>query len=537
MPLKAPRSGRRRASGTPRPPTPFIALDASHSAPLHRQLYDSIRAAIVSGQLRGGSRLPSTRALAAEIGVSRVTVAVAFDQLRAEGYVEARTGSGTFVRAGLPDDSLHPRRTRIPKQAGTSAATRRPIPPPEAASTPRPNATAATGVSAFRTGLPALDLFPVTLWTKITARRWRGIAGEEAERLLGYGSASGYEPLRRALTDYVTLSRGVRCEPTQVIVTAGAQQALDLIARVLLRPGDAAWIEDPGYFGACETLTAVGADVVAVPVDAEGMDVAAGESMNPRARVAYVSPSHQYPLGVTMSMRRRLALLDWAERSNAWVIEDDYDSEFRYVGRPLSSLQGMDAERRGSTHGRVLYVGTFSKTLFPSLRLGYLIVPPMLVDAFEAAKAAADRHTSTVDQAVLTEFIDEGHYARHVRRMRLVYAARQETLISATAAHLGRWLDVRPSPAGMHLVGWIRKELLRGGISDMALSRAAMDDGVIVSPLSAHRLRKNVKRGIPNIHESSHALLLGYAGCSDEMIWEGAERLAGAISRLMANHS
>jgi GntR family transcriptional regulator/MocR family aminotransferase len=506
-------------------------------------LYDAIRAAIVSGRLRGGSRLPSTRALATEAGISRVTVAVAFDQLRAEGYVEARTGSGTFVRVGLPDDSLHPRRSAPPakpvSKPGRAIAPW--LQPSERPSTPHVNGFAATGTSAFRTGVPALDLFPVALWSKITARRWRGIAGEESERLLGYGYSLGYEPLRRALTEYVTISRGVRCEPHQVIVTAGAQQALDLVARVLLRPGDAAWLEDPGYFGAREAIRAAGADVVAVPVDSEGLDTAAGERMNPTARVAYVSPSHQYPLGVTMSMRRRLALLDWAARSGAWVIEDDYDSEFRYVGRPLASLQGMDAERSSgvsgtATHGRVLYVGTFSKTLYPSLRLGYLIVPPALVDTFAEAKAATDRHTATVDQAVLTEFIEDGHYGRHVRRMRLVYAARQATLVSAAAAHLSQWLDVRPAPAGMHLVGWLRKDFCRAGVTDQALAQAALSDGVVVEALSSHRLRK-ARRGAISPHESSDALLLGYAGCSDAMLWEGAQRLGRAISNYMSGRN
>lgn len=517
-------SEKRRARRASRHPMPFIVLDPGHRDPLHRQLYHAIRAAIVSGRLPAGSRLPSTRALATETGVSRVTVSAAFDQLRAEGYVEARTGSGTYVREGLPDDALHTRRSPPPARPHTA---------PHAA-TPAPGARPAgpAGTAAFRIGLPALDLFPVGLWARIAARRWRGVAGEEAERLLGYGYPLGYEPLRKAIAGYVTLSRGAQCEARQVIVTSGAQQALDLIARVLLKPGEAAWLEDPGYFGARETLRTAGADIVPVPVDADGLDAAAGEALNAAARLAYVSPSYQFPLGVTMTMQRRLALLDWAGRAGAWIVEDDYDGEFRYVGRPLASLQGLDAERSaGRLPGRVLYVGTFSKTLFPSLRLGYVIVPEALVDAFAAAKAAADRHTATVEQAVLADFIEEGHYTRHIRRMRLVYASRQETLIAAASTHLSRWLVLRPAAAGMHLVGWLRKDVLGADVTDRQLSEAALAAGVFVTPLSSYRAAPLRDDAAPE------GLVFGYAGCSSAMIWDGARRLGRAIEAQLERRS
>ena len=361
------------------------------------------------------------------------------------------------------------------------------------------------------------------------------MVGDESERLLSYGFPLGFPPLRRAIADYVTVSRGVRCDPSQVIVTAGAQQALDLIARVLLRPGDAVWFEEPGYFGAREALSAAGAQIVPVPLDAEGMDSAVGEALSPHARLACVSPSHQFPLGVTMSMRRRLALLDWATRAGAWIIEDDYDGEFRYVGRPLASLQGLAAERNaaGASNGdcdRVLYVGTFSKTLYPSLRLGYIIAPPPLLRTFPEAKATTHRHTTTVDQAILTDFISEGHYARHVRRMRLAYAARQATLLAAGAAHLGTWLDVRPSDAGMHLVAWLR-DAVPAGITDRALSKAALANGVVAPALSSCRAQLAANgRGSGG---ADGALLLGYAGCPDAMIWDGAKRLGRAIASLL----
>jgi GntR family transcriptional regulator/MocR family aminotransferase len=363
------------------------------------------------------------------------------------------------------------------------------------------------------------------------------MVGPESERLLGYGFALGFPPLRRAIADYVTVARGVACDESQVIVTAGAQQALDLIGRVLLEPGDAVLLEEPGYFGAREAFAAAGARITAVPVDEQGMDVAVGEALSPHARLACVSPSHQFPLGVTMSVQRRLALLEWATRTGAWIVEDDYDGEFRYVDRPLASLQGLEAERNGSTSaahsGRVLYVGTFSKTLYPSLRLGYVIVPTPLLGAFADAKAATDRHTATVDQAVLADFITEGHYARHVRRMRLAYAARQATLVAAAATHLARWLEVRPSDAGMHLVGWMRESLPRE-ITDQALSKAALEHGVVAVALSSCRAQPSPDAA--GIDEPRGALLLGYSGCSDAMIWEGAKRLGRAVASVAVTH-
>jgi GntR family transcriptional regulator / MocR family aminotransferase len=368
----------------------------------------------------------------------------------------------------------------------------------------------------------------------LSARRWRNAVGAEGARLLNYGNPLGYFPLRRAIAQYVALSRGVRCEPGQVIVTAGAQQALDLAARVLLERGDAAWLENPAYFGARSALEAAGATLVPVPVDAEGLDVAAGEAASPAARLAYVSPSHQFPLGVTMSMRRRLALLDWAARAGAWVIEDDYDGEFRYVGRPLASLQGLDADRSAveglaGTSGRVLYVGTFSKTLCPALRLGYLIVPPALIDSFAGAKSAAVGHTATVEQAVLADFLDEGHFSRHVRRMRVVYAERQAAMVAAASEHLSPWVDVQPSSAGMHLVGWVRETLTSRGLTDQALAEVALDSGIVTTPLSSYRLPVTPRRVASPSH-AGEALLFGYAGYSIANIRDAARRLGQAFA-------
>jgi GntR family transcriptional regulator/MocR family aminotransferase len=303
----------------------------------------------------------------------------------------------------------------------------------------------------------------------------------------------------------------VRCEASQVIVVTGAQQAVDLAARILLDPGDTAWVEDPGYQGARGALIAAGIRLAPVPVDAEGLDVRRGARSAPGARLVYVTPSHQYPLGVTMSLNRRLALLEWASASGAWILEDDYDSEYRYAGRPLAALQGLD------TAGRVIYAGTFSKVLFPALRLGYLVVPPELVDAFIAARALADRHSPSVTQAALADFIDGGHFARHVRRTRALYAERQAALVHAARRTLGGLLEVAPAEAGMHLMGW-----LRAGVDDRAAARAALTRAVDVPPLSAYRAR-------PTRPSDRGGLMLGYAAYAPREIDEACGRLALAL--------
>jgi GntR family transcriptional regulator/MocR family aminotransferase len=317
----------------------------------------------------------------------------------------------------------------------------------------------------------------------------------------------------------VVNARAARCTAEQVLVVSGAQQALDLVARLLLDPGDPVWMEDPGYYGARMAFAAAGARQVPVPVDAEGLEVAAGERAEPHARLAYVTPSHQFPLGAVMSAPRRLALLSWARAADAWVVEDDYDSEFRYQGRPLPCLQGLEAERRSPDElARVIYVGTFSKTLAPGLRLGFLVVPDELVDAFRAARAAIDRHPPSLAQAVLADFMAEGHFARHVRRVRALYAERQAVLLAAAAETLAGLLTLEPDPAGLHLVGW-----LPDGLSDTDVAEAAAVEGVVVSPLS---------RQVVGAHAGGPgrgALLLGYAGFGPGQLRSGVRRLRRAF--------
>ncbi|QIN85306.1 aminotransferase class I/II-fold pyridoxal phosphate-dependent enzyme [Rubrobacter tropicus] len=463
-----------------------------------------MRAEILAGRLPARARLPSTRAVAAELGVSRTTVVAAFDQLLAEGYLEGRAGSGTYVAPSLPDDMLGVRgvaRSKVRASGGRRALSRR---GEVMAATPTSVARDRGVPRAFRPGVPATQEFPFGAWRRLVGRVWR----RPSVGLLGYGEPAGYGPLRREISAHLGPARAVRCGPEQVIVVSGSQQALDLCARVLLDPGDAVWVEEPGYRGARAALLGAGATLVPVPVDAEGLDVGVGIGRDPDARLACVTPSHQYPLGVTMSLARRLELLRWAGRSSAWILEDDYDSEYRYSGRPLEALQGLDTE------GRVIYVGTFSKVLFPSLRLGYLIVPPDLVDAFTAARELSDRQPPGMEQAVLAHFMAEGHFARHVRRTRSLYAERQALLVEEAAKHLSGLLDVPPAGAGMHLVG-----RLPAGKDDREASRRAAGRGVEAPAISLY--------GKPS--DGRGGLMLGYAAVDEAGIRQGVRRLAQAL--------
>ena len=488
-------------------PLPIISLDAAASTPLYRQIYEELRAAILNGTLRTGTRLPSTREMAAGFSVSRNTVMNAYDQLLAEGYLEGHVGSGTYVTRSLPDDLLHARaslrRVQRISQKGRNFSRLGEV----MTTTPVNASPAPDNARPFWPGIPALDAFPSKLWSHLMAR----YLNHPSHALLGYGEPAGYWPLREAIATYLGAARAVQCEPEQVIVMAGRQQAFDLAARVLLDPDDAAWIEDPGYMGARSVLLGVGARLVPVPIDAEGLSVSAGEARCADARLVYVSPSHQYPLGVTMSLARRLSLLEWASRSGAWILEDDYDSEYRYTGRPLSALQGLDQE------GRVIYIGTFSKVMFPALRLGYLIVPRDKVERFITARALVSRFSSTITQAALADFINEGHFSRHIRRMRSLYKERQEILISALRCEMGGLIEIQPDEAGLHLVGWLPE-----GMSDLLVSQRAEAHGVDAQPFSAFCLKREGRGG----------LVLGYAGYNERQIRASVRQLAVALSEI-----
>jgi GntR family transcriptional regulator/MocR family aminotransferase len=488
-------------------PFASLPLDPGPPTPLHRQLYEGIRSAILSGQLSPGTQLPATRALAADLGVSRSTVMAAFDQLLAEGYIEGRHGSGTYVSSRLPEQLLH-------AEAGIRATAGGASAPPRLSNRGQVLATAFSTFAqighrprAFELGSPALDEFPVETWSRLVARRCRASLPE----LLGREEGSGHHPLREAIAAYIGTARAVRCSAEQVIVVSGSKRALDLVVRVLLNPGDRAWVEDPCYPPARAAILGAGAQVVGIPVDGDGLDVETGVARCPDARLAYITPSHQYPTGATMSLRRRLALLEWASSRSAWVLEDDYDSEYRYVGRPLASLQGLDRQ------GRVLYLGSFSKVLFPALRLGYLVVPPTLVGAFSAAQASLGGSPPSLEQAVLTDFIAEGHFVRHVRRMRTLYEERQAALLRALRRELNGLLDVPAFESGMHLLAWLPE-----GMDDRTASAHAAAAGITARPLSGFATAP-LRRG---------GLLMGYAALRPSQIREGVRRLAAALGRL-----
>jgi GntR family transcriptional regulator/MocR family aminotransferase len=479
---------------------PALVLEREGGEPLHRQIYFALRQAILGGALRPGARLPATRALARDLAVSRNTVLAAFEQLHAEGYVDGRVGAGSFVSHHLPAAVLGGR-GRLPPPAG--GPPRRPGPSARGAGLVALN-SGRSRAQPFSPGVPELEQFPFDDWARLLARRWR----RPRRAFLVGGEPAGYRPLCQAIADYLANARAVSCSPEQVIVVSGTQQALDLAARVLLDPGDPVWIEEPGYPPTRAVLIAAGARPVPVPVDEDGLSVVAGRALEPAARLVSVSPSHLFPLGVTMGLMRRLELLEWARAAGGFVLEDDYDSEYRYAGRPLAALQGLDRD------GRVIYVGTMSKVMFPGLRVGYMVVPEQLIDAFLAVRALVDAHPSSIAQAALVDFIGEGHLAAHIRRMRLLYAERQAALIAAFRERLGERLALAPSAAGMHLVG-----RLPAAADDRALARAATLAGIEAPALSGYFQGPAASRG----------LLLGYAGVPAAAIGPAVARLAAVI--------
>jgi GntR family transcriptional regulator / MocR family aminotransferase len=484
---------------------PPIALDSSRKIPMYRQLYEWFRRAILDGQLRPGQRVPSTRSLAAELKVSRIPVSSAYEQLQAEGYFETFIGAGTCVAGSIPDDTS---KTAIGKVRNTTQQISKSKAPRRVsrrvALMHRPAQSRLDNLGAFRVSLPALDHFPIGIWSKLVARHSRN----PPKGIMAYHDAMGSLPFREVIAEYLGTVRGVRCEPSQILVTTGSQQGLQLSAHVLLDPNERVWIEEPGYHGARHALMSVGAQLVPVPVDQEGLNVAEGIRRGGNALAAYITPSHQYPMGVTMSATRRMLLLNWAMRFGAWIIEDDYDSEYRFGGHPIASLQGAD------TDARVIYVGTFNKVVFPALRLGYVVVPKDLVTAFATARDAADVFSSTLYQAVMTDFIREGHFARHIRRMRMLYMERRTALVEAIRKQMGDRLEVIGAEAGMHLVA-----LLQPGVSDMEVSRRAAQMGISAMPLSSCYLKLPLRGG----------LILGYGGTSAEQIHDGIRNLRMAV--------
>ncbi len=462
----------------------LAALDRFSRVPLQEQLYERIRSAIAGGRLEAGNRLPSTRMLAGELGVARGTVDAAYARLAGEGYLLARRASGTFVSPALGPAPLLPRRIRSQEVGAATGRAAAPLP--------------------FRVGLPALDLFPRTLWARLTARAARRLSGPA----LAYPEDAGLPELRAAIAAYLAISRGVVCTPAQIVIIGGYQAAISLLAQTLLHPGDAVWFEEPGYVLARQALEAASARLVPVPVDDEGMDIAHAVARAPEARLVVATPAHQNPLGVPLSLPRRQALLAWAESAGAWIIEDDYDSEFHYVGRKLPALKSLDGA------DRVLYAGSFSKTLFPALRLGYLVVPEALVPKITGSLRVRHGGEAILGQAVVAAFMAEGHFARHLKRMRALYAARREALAEALRARFGAALDLSPPAGGMHLIAAFPDRN-----DDEAMARRAGAYGLAPTPLSVHYIGR----------AGRHGLLLGFANIPQAEAAEKAETLRRAL--------
>ncbi len=507
-----------------------ITLDQRSATALHKQLYDELRKAILTGRLKPGERVPSTRTLSQSLGVSRTTVTQSYEQLLSEGYLRASTGSGTFVGCELPDELLKTRPVEISWPAtkrqeseyedhegqkggegpeielsryGASISDLVPFEPPE------PELP-----MNFRCGRPALEEFPLHLWRRLTLRHYRA----NDRSMLDYADSSqGYRPLREAIAGYLRRARAVTCDADQVVIVNGAQQALDLSTKLLIDRGDPVAIENPGYLGARRAFLAQGAELLPVQVDKSGIIVEALTSKtylkSSRLKLVYVTPSHQFPTGATLSLPRRLDLLAWAEKTGVVIIEDDFDSEFRYGSRPIPALQGL------ACGASVVYIGTFSKVLFPSLRVGYLVAPPPLVRVFARAKWLADRQTPMIEQRVLTDFINEGHLERHLRRMRTLYDKRRQALVRSLETHFGDRVTILGDNAGMHLM--IR---LRGKLDDEEVTRRARLAGVGL--VSAHYYYLDNSRPNNNNTGNMGEFLLGYAGLSERRIQEGARRLA-----------
>ncbi|MBN9658003.1 MAG: PLP-dependent aminotransferase family protein [Acidobacteria bacterium] len=468
--------------------------------PAFRWLYGALRAAILDGRLRPGSRLPATRELAVQYGLSRGTIVAAFEQLKAEGYLEGVVGSGTRVSQVLPEQLLEVARAE-PKRPARVAERMRVVSEYGRRVQLFSNLEARP-TRAFRSNVPALDLFPATLWAQVAARRLRRVS---TQLLLGC-DAMGYLPLRRAVAEYLNTSRGVQCVPEQVAIVSGVQEALDLTARVLVNAGDRVCMENPGYTGARTTFEAMGAQVEGIGLDDEGLQMEPAALKD--ARLVYVTPGHQFPLGITMSLPRRLQLLEWARKSQAMILEDDYDSEYRYSGRPVPALQGLDR------HGLVLFTGSFSKVLFPSLRLGYLVLPPDLVEVFSATISVTSRHAPVLEQAVLCDFIAEGHFGRHLRRMRAIYAERVSVLLESARSELAGLLEISDVEAGLQTAGW-----LRSGLEGRAVRAAAARRNVDVVPLSEYSYGGGIPEG----------LQLGFAAIDLREIRRGVRALRMAL--------
>jgi GntR family transcriptional regulator/MocR family aminotransferase len=478
-----------------------IEINFSGQQTLHRQLYLAIKHAILEGRLRPGARLPSTRVIADDQQLSRTTVLNAFDQLSAEGYLEGKVGSGTHVASCIPVDlkNLAARpQAGLPRSRFSVKIARR----------ARLDSTAdlsflRTPARPLRPGNPEVRLLPLALWSRLAAKHWRR-ATHDPE----HADSLGYRPLRQAICGHIRKLRAVRCEPDQVLIVGGAQQALYLCAHTLLDAGEAVWMEDPGYPRARAAFFSAGVKIVPVPIDSEGLVVFAGKKKEPSPKLVFVTPSFQCPLGSMLSLSRRFELLGLAREKDTWILEDDYFSEYRYGSSPAASLQSLDRE------DRVIYIGNFSKSIVPSLRIGYLVLPSALVESFKRVRSAMSRQPPGVDQAVLAEFINEGHLERHIRTALRTYRERREALVDAIKEYADGLLETSPGGTGMYLIAW-----LKPGVDDQAVARAAGAHGVDAIPLSAFAMKPLRRQG----------LVLGYSAYEPNRIRSAVKQLCAAL--------
>ena len=472
-------------------------IDRESTIPIYRQIDTALRQLILEGTLQSARKLPSSRELASELGVSRITVKSVYEQLVAEGYLQAKTGSGTYVAKELnletsPRLKSNQRKRKTPEIKIPDQA----VPILSSEASVRHGA-----IAPFRPGIPALDLFPVKLWMKyVQEATLKG-----TRQNLSYGDVAGNPSLRVSIANHLIDARGIQVDPDEIVITSGAQQAFVLIALVIMNKGDTVWYEDPGHIAGRDVLQLMGADVAPVQIDEEGMDLSYAAKFHPKPKIIFTTPSHQQPLGVTMSLSRRLAFLNYAKENGAWIIEDDYDSEFRYRGRPLPALGALDNDRK------VLYVGTFSKSMFAAMRLGYIVVPPSLVEAFAKAKTLLGQGSSAVVEQAMSDFMEDGRFVEHIRRMRRVYRDRRDILFDCLRKECADLITPQLTDAGMHMIAWLRPNM-----DDQVAHRALLDKGIESLPLSVYSI----------IPTNRPALVLGFSGVDENRVPKLVKRMS-----------
>lgn len=483
-------------------------VDRDSPVPIYRQIETTLRRLILDGTLQSSRKLPSTRELASELGVSRITVKSVYEQLVAEGYLDAKTGSGTFVTKGLNLETAPKFKPRYKENSAPKTdIPDRAVPILSSKASVRHGATA-----PFRPGIPALDLFPVKLWMKYISEA----ALKGARRNLSYGDFIGNEALRVSIAKHLTDARGMQVDPGEIVITSGAQQAFVLIAFVLLNRGNTVWYENPGHIAGRDVMQIMGANVASVPIDSEGMNLIHAAQHHPKPKAIFTTPSHQQPLGITMSLSRRLALLKYAKENDAWIIEDDYDSEFRYRGRPLPALSALDSERR------VFYVGTFSKSMFAAMRLGYIVVPHGLAEAFAKAKNLLGQSSSAVVEQAMSDFMEDGRFVEHIRRMRRTYRERRDVLFECLSKDCAGIVTPQTTDAGMHMLAWLPSD-----VDDQAAHRALLENGIESLALSVYSVGPT----------NRPALVLGFSGASEKRIPKLVKRMSQTLEELVSSYA